>query len=80
MGTFKYQLISAGSLFVITGNPLEPGSMSSAGNQGKQKDGGGVECMSVHLHRMQVDLTVTLHHKTPQGGGNSHKDLLQAVI
>lgn len=35
--TFKDQLISVGSLFVISGNPLEPASMTDADNQGKQK-------------------------------------------
>lgn len=35
--TFKDQLITVGSLFLISGNPLEPGSMSIADNQGKQR-------------------------------------------
>lgn len=47
LGTFKDQLISVGSLFVISGNPLEPDSVSAADNQGKEEDGGGDECMSV---------------------------------
>lgn len=35
--TFKDQLIAVGSLFVISGNPLEPGSPRTADNQGKQQ-------------------------------------------
>lgn len=39
--TFKDQLISTvGSLFLISGNPLEPGSMSVADNQGKRRTEG----------------------------------------
>lgn len=34
---FKDRLIAVGSLFVISGNPLEPGSLSAADNQGKQQ-------------------------------------------
>lgn len=37
LGTFKDQLISVGSLFVIGVNPLEPGSVSAADNRGKQR-------------------------------------------
>lgn len=50
-GSFKDQLIGLGSLFVISGNPLEPGTESRPDNQGKQEDGGGDERMSVHLQR-----------------------------
>lgn len=37
-------------LFVISGNPLEPGAESRPDNQGKQEDGGKDERTAVHLH------------------------------
>lgn len=59
-GSFKHQLICLGSLFVISGNPLEPGAESRPDNQGKQEDGGGGgEHMSVHLHRPHTSLGET---------------------
>lgn len=47
LGTFKDQLISVGSLFVISGNPLEPDSVSAADNQGKEEE---MNACPLHLH------------------------------
>lgn len=71
LGTFKDQLISAGSLFVISGNPLEPGSVSAADNQGKQ----GMEeemnaCPRTCTTRVAEHLTITADHTPPSGDHN----------
>lgn len=50
LGTLKAQLISVGSLFVISGNPLEPDSLGTVDNHGKHGGGAQDERMSVHLH------------------------------
>lgn len=77
MVTFKDQLISVGSLFVITGNPLEPGSMSAAYNQGKQRTEEEMNaCPCTCTTKVAVDLTVILYDTAPQGG---HKGLKEAV-
>lgn len=49
-GTFKEQLISAGSLFVISGNPSWAWFSECCWQSGETGDGRGDECMSAHLH------------------------------
>lgn len=77
LGTFKDQLISVGSLFVISGNPLEPGSVSTADNQGKQKMEEEMNaCPCTCTTKVAVDLTVILHRKAPRGDAtNCYKKL-----
>lgn len=62
LGPFKDQLISVGSLFVISGNPLEPGSMSAADNQGKRRmeEEEMNACPCTCTAKVAVDLAVTL--------------------
>ena len=68
LGTFKDQLISVGSLFVISGNPLEPGSMSAADNQGKQRLEEEMNaCPCTCTTKVAVDLTVILYDTAPRG-------------
>lgn len=78
LGTLKDQLISVGSLFVISGNPPEPGSMSAADNQGKQRmEEETNACPCTCTSKVAVDLTVTLYDTAPRGGC---KQLQEAVI
>lgn len=78
LGTFKEQLISAGSLFVISGNPLEPGSVSAPDNQGKQAMEEEMNaCPRTCTTRVADDLTIMADHTPPPSGDHN---LLQDVI
>lgn len=81
METFKDQLISVGSLFVISGNPLEPGSMSAADNQGKQRMEEEMNaCPCTCTFKVAVDLTVILYDTAPRGAANSYKKLSSMMV
>lgn len=65
-------------MFVISGNPLEPGSVSAADNQGKQRMEEEMNaCPCTCTTKMAVDLAVILYHRAPWGG---HKQLLQENV
>lgn len=72
MGTFKDQLISVGSLFVISGNPLEPDSVSAADNQGKEEEMNACPCTCTT--KVAVDLTIMLYHTAPSVNGDCTQD------
>lgn len=68
LGTFKDQLISVGSLFVISGNPLEPGSMNAADNQGKQRMEEEMSaCPCTCTSKVAVDLTLMPYSSRGRG-------------
>lgn len=78
LGTFKDQLISVGSLFVISGNPLEPGSMSAADNQGKRRmEEETNACPRTCTSEVAVDFAAILNHTAPRRG---HGRLLQEAV
>ena len=77
-GTLKDQLISVGSLFVISGNPLEPGSVSASDNQGKLRMEEEMNaCPCTCSTQVWVDVAVILYHAAPQGGQRQPREAVK---
>lgn len=79
MGTLKDRLILVGSLFVISGNPLESGSMNAADNQEGQRmeeEMNACPCTT----EVAVDLTVIIPSKAPWAGPSQIPDCKEDTI
>lgn len=83
IGTLKKdQLISAGSLFVISGNPLEPGSLRAVDNQGKQRmeEQEMNACPCTCTTKVAVDLIIMLYRTPPWGLGRPQTETRTMMV